>query len=433
MALIDHYDPLFLHPADGPGSLPVQKKLVGAQNYRSLRRSVEIGLSTKRKLGFIRGTIPRAATASATIVMALIDHYDPFFLHPADGPGSLPVQEKLVGAQNYRSLRRSVEIGLSTKCKLGFIRGTIPRVATGNLADQWDTCNNMVISWLMSSVSDSIAKSIMFVDTACEIWLQLERRFALSNELDSMVDLPRITTVTPEITLFLNAINTQKEEQRLFQFLNGLDDHFAAQRSQLLLSTPLPSVESACALLQQEESQRDVFNNGSGSLVETTALYSKQETKDKCGICGFKWHPPEQCWEKVGYPVWHHKYKQSQLKNKPKSTAKSGNNVQPRRSAAAVESGHIMFTSKQFEQLMRSLPQFAQGDFKMPTSTESVEELDNECVADASQLVSKKCYYTDGCAELDLVCYSCQTLAISLAFCDFILILLKYAFGSTPM
>ena len=80
-----------------------------------------------------------------------------------------------------------------------------------------------------------------------------------------MVDLPRITTVTPKITLFLHAINTQKEEQRLFQFLNGLDDHFSAQRSQLLLCTPLPSVKSACALLQQEESQRDVFSHGHGS------------------------------------------------------------------------------------------------------------------------------------------------------------------------
>ena len=193
---------------------------------------------------------------------------NPLFLHPSDGPGTLVIGEKLMGAQNYRSWRRSVEIALSTKRKLGFIRGTVPRSTDDvNLQEQWDTCNNLVISWLMNSVSESIAKSVMFVGTAHAIWLQLETRFALSNgshkyklnketyeimqsgrsvseyytdmkcvweELDSMNELPRIVNITHEIAVFLNALNTQKEEQRLFQFLNGLDHHFSSQRSQLL-------------------------------------------------------------------------------------------------------------------------------------------------------------------------------------------------------
>nr|GEX30398.1 cysteine-rich RLK (receptor-like protein kinase) 8 [Tanacetum cinerariifolium] len=162
-----------------------------------------------------------------------------------------------------------------------------------------------------------------------------------------------------------------------------LDDHFNAQRSQLLLMTPLPTVESSCALLQQEESQREAFGSSSSQGLEVTALTSKQESKEKCSICGFKWHPPDKCWEKVGYPVWHYKFKQSQAKNKSKGVGvKQGNGNQPRRSANAVESGHIMFTSKQFEQLMKNLPQFAQGDFKLPTDSD--EELDNDCVAGIS-------------------------------------------------
>ncbi|PWA93097.1 serine carboxypeptidase S28 family protein [Artemisia annua] len=342
---------------------------------------------------------------------------NPLYLHPSDGPGSLAIQEKLVGAQNYRSWRRSMEIGLSTKRKLGFIRGTVPRSPDPILSEQWETCNNIVISWLMASVSESIAKSIMFIGTAYEIWIQLEKRFALSNgsrkyklnretydivqsgqsiseyytrmkcvweELDSMNVLPRITSVNPEITAFLNAINTQKEEQRLFQFLNGLDEHYSAQRSQLLLSTPLPSVESACALLQQEESQREVFGRTLDSSVETTALYTKSENKDKCSICGYKWHPADKCWEKIGYPVWHYKYKQNQAKNKGKVMTKQGVNQLRKTVAAAVEtSGHIMFTSKQFEQLMKSLPHFNTADMKY--SADSDDELDNEFVAAQTQ------------------------------------------------
>ncbi|PWA74850.1 hypothetical protein CTI12_AA247640 [Artemisia annua] len=285
-----------------------------------------------------------------------MDPSNPLYIHPSDGPGSLPIQEKLIGAQNYRSWRTAVEIGLSTKRKLGFVK---------------------VISWIMSSVSESIAKSIMFIDSACEIWIQLETRFSLSNgsrkyklskecfeiqqhggsvseyytklkcvweELDSMTVLPRLMTVTPEMSGYLIAVEKQKEEQRLFQFLNGLDECYSAQRSQLLLINPLPSVENACAVIQQEESQKDVFTHGHVPLVETTALYGKQENKGKCGIYGFKWHPPERCWEKVGYPVWHHKYKQPQNKSaqfKPKIGVNSGNF---KRTAAS-----------QFESLMRSV------------------------------------------------------------------------------
>ncbi|GJV46124.1 hypothetical protein Tco_1430660 [Tanacetum coccineum] len=43
--------------------------------------------------------------------------------------------------------------------------------------------------------------------------------------------------------------------------------------------------------------------------MESSALLSKGIVKDKCTIYGFKWHPPEKCWEKVGYPSWHSKYK----------------------------------------------------------------------------------------------------------------------------
>ncbi|XP_071718089.1 uncharacterized protein [Rutidosis leptorrhynchoides] len=214
--------------------------------------------------------------------MAQPNFQNPLYLHPSDGPGSLLIQEKLIGVQNYRSWRRSLEIALSSKRKLGFVTGSIPRLVDVNEAELWDTCNNMVISWIMSSVVESIAKSIMCVTTSAEIWSQLESRFALSNgsrkyklhketysiqqqgtpaneyytkikcaweELDSLNQLSRVNNATADVVTLLATINKQKEEQHLFQFLNGLDDHYSALRSQLLLMTPLPSVESACSLL----------------------------------------------------------------------------------------------------------------------------------------------------------------------------------------
>ena len=59
IGMIDLQNPLFLHPSKGPGFLFSQEKLQGANNYRSWRRNLEIGLPTKRKLGFVQGTMPR--------------------------------------------------------------------------------------------------------------------------------------------------------------------------------------------------------------------------------------------------------------------------------------------------------------------------------------------------------------------------------------
>ncbi|GKE47719.1 hypothetical protein Tco_1478977 [Tanacetum coccineum] len=166
-----------------------------------------------------------------------------------------------------------------------------------------------------------------------------------------MNEFSRIVNITTKVNVFLAALDSQKEEQRLFQFLNGLDENYASQRSQLLLISPFLSVESVCALLQQEESHRGVFGNVSQLGIETTTLYTKTETKEKCYICGYKWHPTNKC--------------------KATGTSRS---APPKRIAAAVESRSVLFTSKQFEQLMKSLPHFNAQNFNK--GGDSNEELD---------------------------------------------------------
>ncbi|KAJ8445453.1 hypothetical protein Cgig2_031266 [Carnegiea gigantea] len=190
-------------------------------------------------------------------------------------------------------------------------------------------------------MSESIRKSILFLNSAREIWVQLEQRFSLSNgsrkyrinkeiyvvkqnhssvseyytrlkclreELEDTNELPKLSVITDEITPFMKAIVKQREEQRLFQFLNGLDDKYGPQRSQLLLMTPLPSVEAACFLIQREVSQREILEVGNLE-VEPTALYSRNE------------NAREKCWLIIGYPAWHPKVKKFPEKNLDKNQA----------------------------------------------------------------------------------------------------------------
>uniref|UniRef100_A0A803MQ79 Retrotransposon Copia-like N-terminal domain-containing protein n=1 Tax=Chenopodium quinoa TaxID=63459 RepID=A0A803MQ79_CHEQI len=174
------------------------------------------------------------------------DTSSPLYLHPNDGSYSITV-DKLTRAADYRSWRRSMEITLSSKKKLGFVTGTILRSSYGaNTAqkEQWDTCNAM--------------------------------------------------------------------------FLNGLDDCFAPMRSHILMLTPLPTVETACSMLQQEESQREVLGK---SDTDISAMYGRNSGFSNtpgssaavrivvCSACGRRVHGPDKCWTIVGYPAWHHKHK----------------------------------------------------------------------------------------------------------------------------
>lgn len=122
-----------------------------------------------------------------------------------------------------------------------------------------------------------------------------------------------ITTVSDEITALLKAIHTQKEEAKLFQFLDGLDDVFGPQRSQLLTVTPLPSVETTCASIQQEDSQKEILKSSYTFDNEMAAMFTKSGIQtDKSMLystCGGKGHTHDKCWNIIGYPKWHYKYK----------------------------------------------------------------------------------------------------------------------------
>lgn len=270
------------------------------------------------------------------------DMLNPLFLHPSYGATSVQV-DKLEGSTDYRAWKRSMEISLSSKRKLGFVKGTVPLPADDPVkAEMWETCDNMVISWITSNLSPTIRKSVIYMSTSREIWNNLEQRFSLTNgsrkyklnkdlydikqdnlsvnayytamrtvweELDALNCLPSLTATSDEITKLLGEIQLQKEESKLFQFLNGLNDVYAPQRSQLLLMNPLPKVEHASAVLQQEEAQRDLLSTTKATESEMLAMYSKVPNKTfHCTKCGGKSHTADRCWSVVGYPRWHSNY-----------------------------------------------------------------------------------------------------------------------------
>ncbi|XP_021852169.1 uncharacterized protein [Spinacia oleracea] len=82
----------------------------------------------------------------------------------------------------FNDWKRSMVIALSARNKLCFVDGSLNQPAS-NLANHriWNRCNDLVISWMLSSLEPSIARSVLYLKTAREIWLDLEERFCQSS------------------------------------------------------------------------------------------------------------------------------------------------------------------------------------------------------------------------------------------------------------
>lgn len=119
-------------------------------------------------------TYAAATVGSTSTVNTTMDCNHPYYLHPSDNP-SMQITSVVLTKNNYNQWQRSMEIALSSKLKLGFVDGTYVKPAANSpLVIHWNRCNNMITSWILNSVSVDIRTSIVYIQSARDIWLDLE-------------------------------------------------------------------------------------------------------------------------------------------------------------------------------------------------------------------------------------------------------------------
>ncbi|XP_071728992.1 uncharacterized protein [Rutidosis leptorrhynchoides] len=166
---------------------------------------------------------------------------------------------------------------LGTKNKLGFINGSLQRHATDvTLQNQWDRCNNVVLSCILGSISDEFYSGQIFSTNATHVWNELKETYdkidgsiiynlhhkmnsikqndsslsdyyhnlnSLWKQYDCMIAGPACTygvACTYPAGVFAKE---QSKVQKLMQFLMGLNDCYVSVRSNILLRDPLPDVK----------------------------------------------------------------------------------------------------------------------------------------------------------------------------------------------
>lgn len=106
------------------------------------------------------------------------DIYSPYYLSPSDNSTTVVIKPPLDG-NNFRNWERMFLLQLSVRNKIGFVDGTLLQPEPEDpLYLPWIRCNNMVLTWIIYSVSTDIASSIRYVTTARDAWDRLKARYA---------------------------------------------------------------------------------------------------------------------------------------------------------------------------------------------------------------------------------------------------------------
>ncbi|KAL9674278.1 hypothetical protein QQ045_030549 [Rhodiola kirilowii] len=117
--------------------------------------------------------IPSPDPVHAVNVASLAD--DPLFVSSNENVVVSLVTHPLVGDKNYLNWRKSMEMALGIKMKLAFVRGQFPRPIDPYQGARWDKCNNVVLSWLINSVSPEIGSSLIHAANCTKAWEILKK------------------------------------------------------------------------------------------------------------------------------------------------------------------------------------------------------------------------------------------------------------------
>nr|XP_023908905.1 uncharacterized protein LOC112020549 [Quercus suber] len=168
---------------------------------------------------------------------------------------------------------RSVFLALISRNKFGFVDGSIAEPdSSSSLYNSWSRSNTTVLSWFTNSLSLDLKASVMYINNARDLWIDLKDRLSQGNTL-RLFELGKeiahlaqgSLSVSSYFTKFKTLWDDSKSAQldahykeHVFRFLMGLNDGYGHVISQILMIEPLPSLSKVCSLILQEEKRRNI-------------------------------------------------------------------------------------------------------------------------------------------------------------------------------
>lgn len=193
---------------------------------------------------------------------------------------------------------------ISGKDKLGYINGDLPQpLQTDPTFRRWRTDNAIVKGWLINSMDSSLISNFIRFPTAKMVWDAIATTYFDGSDTSQVYDLRRRVTRLKQaggsLEKFYNDLqglwreidfrrpnpmecptdiqhyNTLVQEDRVYVFLDGLDDRLDHIRSDGLQIQPFPTVEQAYAHVRREALRQAVMTTGSPDDTPGAVLASK--------------------------------------------------------------------------------------------------------------------------------------------------------------
>ncbi|XP_012847972.1 PREDICTED: uncharacterized protein LOC105967929 [Erythranthe guttata] len=269
----------------------------------------------------------------------------PYTLTSNDNPGNVITQVRLKG-ENYDEWARAVRTSLRAKKKYGFVDGTIERPTDDSPdIEDWWSVNSMLVSWIFNTIEPTLRSTISYMEDVKDLWEEIKQRFSVSNgprvqqirsdlanckqngqsivtyygrlkslwdELNNYDPIPVCECAGCKCNV-TTKLNKKREEERIHQFLMGLDEGgYETVRSNILSAESLPNLNRVYAMVVQQEqvqimtSTKEERGNPMSFVVQA-GRNSGGERKEKpstCSICKRKGHDAENCFQRIGYPEW---------------------------------------------------------------------------------------------------------------------------------
>ncbi|XP_073103833.1 uncharacterized protein [Elaeis guineensis] len=255
---------------------------------------------------------------------------------------------KLDGPGTYLSWTRHVRLILDSHNLEGFISGTAKRPEGDGIAvRQWNSNNSRVVAWLFASMVPSIAHTVEALTNAYELWQAVAITYSykgnnmhahkIQRELRGLNQGSRSVTeyvgelkklwndfdfycpFTPTHPGDVDVFRKWIEQQRLVDFLDGLNPEFEYRRSFILSTQKWPTLDETISLVLSEETRLTTISSSTNTVIRSVLVVqpntlgssspnSAQETQPRprgvkiCDHCHKPGHIKAYCYELHGRP-----------------------------------------------------------------------------------------------------------------------------------